>query len=89
MFSETLLSIHVRYLRNHHLLGHFLQACQLIEEFKKRNVKALGLSCDSVAAHLDWSKDIENLYPDTKVLIPMIGDEDRTVAKVITTWSLV
>lgn len=29
------------------------------EEFKKRGVKMVGLSCDDVASHLEWTKDIE------------------------------
>ena len=29
------------------------------EEFKKRGVKLLGLSCDDIASHNEWIKDVE------------------------------
>lgn len=28
-------------------------------EFQKRGVKLLGISCDDVASHKEWTKDIE------------------------------
>lgn len=31
----------------------------LLPEFKKRNVKVIGLSCDSVLSHHEWCKDIK------------------------------
>lgn len=31
---------------------------ELMPEFEKRNVKVIGLSCDTVSAHLEWCKDI-------------------------------
>jgi len=49
-------------------------------EFAKRNCKIIGLSVDSVADHVKWSKDIEETQGH-KVNYPMIGDTDLTVAK--------
>jgi thioredoxin-dependent peroxiredoxin len=49
-------------------------------EFKKRNVKILGLSIDSVEDHKKWKLDIEQTQGH-KVDYPMIGDSDLKVAK--------
>lgn len=49
------------------------------EEFAKRNVKVIGLSCDSVEDHRGWSQDIadtQGIAPN----FPMIADPDRKVA---------
>ncbi len=49
------------------------------EEFQKRNVKVIGLSCDSVEDHRGWSQDIadtQGIAPN----FPMIADADRKVA---------
>ena len=53
---------------------------QLKPEFDKRNVKAIGLSVDSVEDHVAWSSDIaetQGVAPN----FPMIGDSDLAVAK--------
>ena len=53
---------------------------KLKPEFDKRNVKAIGLSVDSVDDHVAWSKDIaetQGVAPN----YPMIGDSDLAVAK--------
>ena len=52
---------------------------KLKEEFAKRNVKVIGLSCDSVDDHRGWSQDIadtQGMAPN----FPMIADPDRAVA---------
>jgi len=49
------------------------------EEFKKRNVKVVALSVDSVTSHKDWIKDI-NETQNTTVNFPIIADEDRKVS---------
>ena len=43
------------------------------EEFKKRNVKLLGLSVDSVFAHIAWIRDIEKKF-EVKIEFPVIAD---------------
>ena len=53
---------------------------KLKPEFDKRNLKAIGLSVDSVDDHIAWSKDIEETQ-GTAVNFPLIGDEDLAVAK--------
>ncbi len=52
---------------------------QLAEEFAARNVRVIGLSCDSVDDHVAWSQDIEDTQ-GIRPNFPMIGDADRTVA---------
>jgi alkyl hydroperoxide reductase subunit AhpC len=49
-------------------------------EFDKRNVKAIGLSVDSVEDHVEWSKDIEETQGEAPNY-PMIGDPDLEIAK--------
>lgn len=51
-------------------------------EFKKRNVKPIALSCDSVENHLGWIPDIE-LYSKACIEefpFPIIDDRDRSLA---------
>jgi alkyl hydroperoxide reductase subunit AhpC len=48
-------------------------------EFDKRDVKALALSVDDVASHLNWIQDI-NETQNVTVDFPIIADEDRTVS---------
>jgi alkyl hydroperoxide reductase subunit AhpC len=53
---------------------------KLNPEFKKRNVKVIGLSVDPVDRHAGWAKDIAEVSgfaPD----FPMIGDTDLAVSK--------
>ncbi|KAJ0034878.1 hypothetical protein Pint_24241 [Pistacia integerrima] len=52
---------------------------QYIPEFEKRGVKLLGLSCDDVQSHNDWTKDIEAYAPGCKVTYPIIADPNREV----------
>ncbi|EEB14645.1 Peroxiredoxin-6, putative [Pediculus humanus corporis] len=51
-------------------------------EFKKRNVKLLALSCDKMQSHIDWVNDIKSYCPDIKTEFPypIIGDETRELA---------
>src|SRR5215467_9658800 len=48
--------------------------------FKKRNVKIIGLSVDPVSSHSKWAVDIEETQGH-KVNYPMIGDPQLKVAK--------
>ena len=53
---------------------------KLSPDFKKRNVKVIGLSVDPVDKHVSWAKDIaetQGFAPD----FPMIGDPDLSIAK--------
>jgi alkyl hydroperoxide reductase subunit AhpC len=52
---------------------------KLLPEFKKRNVKVIGLSVDPVDSHSGWVKDIEETQ-NTKVDYPIIADPERKVA---------
>jgi len=49
-------------------------------EFKKRNVKIIGLSVDPVSSHGKWAADIEETQGH-KVTYPMIGDPELKIAK--------
>ena len=53
---------------------------KLEPEFKKRNVKIIGLSVDPVSSHEKWKKDIEETQGAT-VNYPLIGDSDLKIAK--------
>ncbi|MCR4282465.1 MAG: peroxiredoxin [Bauldia sp.] len=53
---------------------------KLSPDFRKRNVKVIGLSVDPVDRHKGWAKDIEETQgkaPD----FPMIGDPDLSISK--------
>ncbi|XP_010270928.1 PREDICTED: 1-Cys peroxiredoxin [Nelumbo nucifera] len=51
------------------------------EEFSKRGVKLLGLSCDDIQSHNDWIKDIEAYTPGCKVNYPIVADPNREIIK--------
>ncbi|MDP9404019.1 MAG: peroxiredoxin [Actinomycetota bacterium] len=53
---------------------------KLKDEFAERNTKVLAVSVDPVDAHERWVGDIEETQ-GAKVDYPMIGDPDRTVAR--------
>ncbi len=53
---------------------------RLSPDFKKRNVKVIGLSVDPVDSHLKWEPDIAAVTGAT-VDFPMIGDPDLKVSK--------
>jgi len=52
----------------------------LEDEFKKRNVKIIGISIDPVQDHVRWKEDIEKAT-GFRVDYPLIGDKDLKVAK--------
>ena len=52
---------------------------KLEEEWRKRNVKVIGLSVDSSEDHERWIADI-NETQQTQVNFPIIADKDRSVA---------
>ena len=49
-------------------------------EFDKRNVKAMAVSVDGVASHMEWIKDIEDTQ-NVEMNFPIVADEDRKVAE--------
>lgn len=49
-------------------------------EFRKRNVKIIGISVDPVSSHEKWQDDIRTATGQT-VNYPLIGDKDLKVAK--------
>lgn len=55
------------------------EVARLQPEFKKRNVKTIGLSADSIENHSAWEKDIEETQ-GSAVNFPMIGDDDLNVS---------
>ena len=54
-------------------------AAKLKSEFDKRNVRMMGLSVDSIEAHEEWIKDI-NETQNTGVNFPIIADTNKRVA---------
>ena len=53
---------------------------QLKDEFDARGCKVIGISLDTVDAHLKWAGDIQDIS-GTKLNFPIIADEDLKVAK--------
>ncbi|ULO24405.1 peroxiredoxin [Methylocystis sp. SB2] len=53
---------------------------KLEPEFKRRNVKIIGLSVDPVDNHAKWALDIEETQ-GAKPTYPMIGDPDLRISK--------
>lgn len=50
------------------------------EEFTKRNVKLMGLSIDSVHAHLAWRENLKKIF-STTLTYPMVADSNMAVAQ--------
>jgi len=63
-----------------------LGTCQsLVQSFRERQVQLIGLSCDSVADHREWSKDVLHArdLPGEHLDFPMIADPDRSIANLL------
>ena len=58
----------------------FIEFARRAEEFKKRGVQLVGLSVDSVPAHIAWIRNIESHF-DVKIDFPVIADLDTKVAQ--------
>ena len=56
------------------------EAARLKPEFDRRNVKAIGLSVDTLDRHAGWNADIEETQ-GASVNFPMISDADRKVSE--------
>jgi len=59
---------------------HLLILDCLFQEFEKRNVKLLGISCEDVSALHAWCDDIKAFYKLDEFKITLLADEDRRVA---------
>jgi peroxiredoxin 2/4 len=57
----------------------FVGFAEIAPELKKRNVELLGLSIDSVYAHIAWIRNIEQNF-GVAITFPVIADLDRSVA---------
>ncbi len=58
----------------------FVAFSQSQPDFEKLNVQLIGLSIDSVYAHIAWVRDIEKKF-SLKVPFPVIADLDQKVAR--------
>jgi len=58
----------------------FVELAKLQEEFKKRGVQLIGISIDSIYAHLAWIRNIEQHF-GVKIDFPVIADLDMKVAQ--------
>jgi peroxiredoxin (alkyl hydroperoxide reductase subunit C) len=58
----------------------FIEFARRAEEFKKRDVQLIGLSVDSVPAHIAWIRNIESHF-DVKIDFPVVADLDTKVAQ--------
>src|SRR5918997_110615 len=58
----------------------FIEFARRAEEFKKRGVQLVGLSVDSVPAHIAWIRNIESHF-DVKIDFPVVADLDTRVAQ--------
>jgi peroxiredoxin (alkyl hydroperoxide reductase subunit C) len=59
----------------------FIEFARRSEDFKQRGVQLIGLSVDSVPAHIAWIRNIEQHFPDVKIDFPVIADLDTKVAQ--------
>ncbi|KAK1278914.1 hypothetical protein QJS04_geneDACA015826 [Acorus gramineus] len=53
------------------------------EEFKKRGVKLLGVSCEDVKSHIEWIKDIEAYTPGCEVKYPIAADTNMEIIQLL------
>ncbi len=58
----------------------FLAFTERYDEFKKRNVKLIGLSIDSIHSHMAWINNIREKM-DVVIPFPIIADLDMNVAR--------
>ncbi|KAJ3044308.1 hypothetical protein HDV00_002628 [Rhizophlyctis rosea] len=57
------------------------RVAKLAPEWEKRNVKVVGLSCNTLESHEQWISDIDETQ-NTSVQFPIIADADRKIATV-------
>ncbi|KAF6001974.1 Peroxiredoxin-6 [Cyanidiococcus yangmingshanensis] len=56
------------------------RAAQLQDEFARRGVKMLAISCDDVDSHKSWVADV-SAYGKAEVKYPIVADPERKIAK--------
>ena len=59
----------------------FVEFARRADEFRERGAQLIGLSVDSVPAHIAWIRNIEQHFPDVKITFPVIADLDTKVAQ--------
>jgi peroxiredoxin (alkyl hydroperoxide reductase subunit C) len=57
----------------------FVEFANHYDDFEKRNVQLIGLSIDSIYAHIAWMRNIEENF-GVKIKFPVIADLDMKVA---------
>ena len=57
----------------------FVEFARNYPEFEKRNVQLIGVSIDSIYAHIAWIRNIEQNFK-VKVEFPLVADLDQKVA---------
>src|SRR3954471_16029093 len=58
----------------------FVEFSRRTADFERRNVQLIGVSIDSVYAHIAWVRDIEQKFA-VKVAFPVVADLDQGVAR--------
>jgi len=58
----------------------FIEFARRYDEFQKRNVKLIGVSIDSVYAHIAWCRNIEQTQ-GVKIPFPVVADLDQRVSR--------
>jgi peroxiredoxin (alkyl hydroperoxide reductase subunit C) len=58
----------------------FVEFARTFPEFEKRNVQLIGVSVDSVPAHIAWLRNIEQNF-NVQVDFPVVADLDQKVAE--------
>ena len=57
----------------------FVAFAEMHDELRKMNVELMGLSIDSIMAHIAWVRNIEEKF-GLEIQFPVIADSDRNVA---------
>jgi len=58
----------------------FIGFANIFDELQKRGVQLLGLSVDSVTAHIAWIRNVEEKF-GVKIPFPVIADLDKNVSQ--------
>jgi len=58
----------------------FIGFAKIFDELQKRGVQLLGLSVDSVTAHIAWIRNVEEKF-GVKIPFPVIADLDKNVSQ--------